>query len=134
MTDTIGEFMRRGVIIRTVINNMTFDGSATAPVQQAVRDALIAFMAATAQAQAEVTKEAQKAGIEAAKRKLDRYRGRMPSYTREQLDAVESMLSEHRGVSEIAKAVGLSRQTVCRIRENPAQAFSALESWGSEPA
>ena len=32
-------------------------------MQQAVRDALIAFMAATAQSQAELTKEAQKAGI-----------------------------------------------------------------------
>jgi putative DNA-invertase from lambdoid prophage Rac len=48
--DTIREFMRRGVVIRTVINNMTFDGATTDPMQQAVRDALIAFMAATAQA------------------------------------------------------------------------------------
>jgi len=29
VTDTIREFMRRGVIIRTVINNMTFDGATT---------------------------------------------------------------------------------------------------------
>ena len=42
---------------------MTFDGTTTDPMQQAVRDALIAFMAATAQSQAEVIKEAQKAGI-----------------------------------------------------------------------
>jgi hypothetical protein len=42
--------MRRGVVIRTVINNMTFDGAAKDPMRQAVRDALIAFMAATAQA------------------------------------------------------------------------------------
>jgi hypothetical protein len=48
--DTIREFMRRGVVIRTVINNMTFDGATKDPMQQAVRDALIAFMAATAQA------------------------------------------------------------------------------------
>jgi hypothetical protein len=33
----------------------------------AVRDALVGFMAATAQAQAEVTKEAQRAGIDLAK-------------------------------------------------------------------
>jgi putative DNA-invertase from lambdoid prophage Rac len=52
VVDTIREFMRRGVIIRTVINGMTFDGSTTDPMQCAVRDALIAFMAATAQAQA----------------------------------------------------------------------------------
>jgi DNA invertase Pin-like site-specific DNA recombinase len=47
--ETIREFMRRGVVIRTVINNMTFDGATQDPVQKAVRDALIAFMAATAQ-------------------------------------------------------------------------------------
>src|SRR5215470_7539699 len=47
--DTIREFMRRGIVIRTVINNFTFDGSTRDPMQQAVRDALIAFMSATAQ-------------------------------------------------------------------------------------
>jgi len=48
--DVIREFMRRGVVIRTVINNFTFDGATKDPMQQAVRDALIGFMAATAQA------------------------------------------------------------------------------------
>ena len=43
--DTIRIFMRRGVIIRTVINGLTFDGATKDPMQQAVRDALIAFMA-----------------------------------------------------------------------------------------
>jgi putative DNA-invertase from lambdoid prophage Rac len=64
VVDTIRDFMRRGVIIRTVIHSMTFDGSAADPMQQGVRDALIAFMAATAQAQAEATKSAQRAGID----------------------------------------------------------------------
>src|SRR5712672_2539929 len=41
VVDTIRDFMRRGVIIRTVINSMVFDGSTTDPMQQAVRDALI---------------------------------------------------------------------------------------------
>jgi putative DNA-invertase from lambdoid prophage Rac len=61
--ETIREFMRRGVVIRTVINGITFDGATKDAMQRAVRDALIAFMAATAQAQAEATKEAQRAGI-----------------------------------------------------------------------
>jgi DNA invertase Pin-like site-specific DNA recombinase len=52
-----------GVIIRTVINGLTFDGATQDPMQQAVRDSLIAFMAAMAQSQTEATKEAQKAGI-----------------------------------------------------------------------
>ena len=39
---------------------MVFDGATTDPIQQAVQDALIAFMAAMAQApQAVATKEAQ---------------------------------------------------------------------------
>jgi hypothetical protein len=54
--ETIREFMRRGVVIRTVINGITFDGATKDAMQRAVRDALIAFMAATAQAQAEATK------------------------------------------------------------------------------
>jgi putative DNA-invertase from lambdoid prophage Rac len=39
---------------------MTSDGSTTDPMQQAVRDALIAFMAVTAPAPAEATKSAQR--------------------------------------------------------------------------
>ena len=53
--------MNEGVVVKTVINTMVFDGSTTDPIQKAVRDAMIAFMAATAQAQAEATKAAQKA-------------------------------------------------------------------------
>ena len=45
VTDTIREFMRRGVIIKTVINGMVFDGATTEAMQQAVRDTLIGFMA-----------------------------------------------------------------------------------------
>ena len=83
VTDTIREFMRRGVVVRTVINGMVFDGSTKDPMQQAVRDALIAFMAATAEAQAEATKEAQRAGIDLALANDDgtKYRGRKPTFT-----------------------------------------------------
>jgi putative DNA-invertase from lambdoid prophage Rac len=83
VVDTVREFMRRGVIIKTVINGMTFDGSTSDPMQQAVRDALIAFMAATAQAQAEATKSAQRAGIDHKRRaQPNAYLGRKPSYLR----------------------------------------------------
>lgn len=135
VTDTIREFMRRGVIVKTVINNMTFDGATAEPVQMAVRDALIAFMAATAQAQSEALKEAQKAGIAHAKEKdLPRvYKGRKPSYSRDELATVLAMLAEGQGASTIAKATGLThltRQTVLRIRRDPAAAAAALEAWG----
>lgn len=131
VTDTIREFMRRGVVIRTVINNMTFDGATTDPMQEAVRDALIAFMAATAQAQAEATKEAQRAGIEAAKGDPRRYRGKKPSYDQKALKSVLSMSGEGAGTTAIAKATGLSRQTVLRIKADPSAALTALAKWAS---
>lgn len=128
--DTIRELMRKGVVVRTVINNMTFDGATKDPMQQAVRDALIAFMAATAQAQAEATKEAQRAGIEAARAQEDRYRGRKPSYDGAALRAVTDMLAQGQGTSAVAKASGLTRQTVLRIKEDPGAAEKALAAWG----
>jgi putative DNA-invertase from lambdoid prophage Rac len=110
-------------------NGMTFDGATTDPIQCAVRDALIAFMAATAQAQAEATKAAQRAGIEHARANGDRvYLGRKPSYTREQLAKVRDMLGQH-GIAQIAKDAGLSRQAVYRIQDNPTGAEAALAAW-----
>lgn len=129
VTDAIREFMRRGVIIRTVINGMTFDGSTTDPIQQAVRDALIGFMAATAQAQAEATKEAQKAGIAHAKTRQDKYLGRKPQYSLEQIRAVQEMAGV--SVTEIARVTGLSRQAVYRIQADPAAATAAVQAWSS---
>lgn len=130
VTDTIRHFMRKGVVIKTVINKMTFDGATTDPMQEAVRDALIAFMAATAQAQAEATKEAQRAGIEAAKADGAKYRGKKPSYDRKTLQVVLDMLGNGAGPSEISKVTALTRQTVLRIKENPARAEEALGKWG----
>lgn len=130
VTDTIRHFMRQGVIVRTVINAMTFDGATKDPIQRAVRDALIAFMAATAEAQAEATKAAQRAGIEARKGDAQRYRGKKPSYDRIGLQAVLDMLAAGSGASTISKATGLTRQTVLRIKADPPQAEAALGRWG----
>lgn len=130
VTDTIRHFMRQGVVIRTVINGLTFDGSTTDAMQQAVRDALIAFMAATAQAQAEANKEAQRAGIEASKTIGDRYLGKKPSYNRKQFETVIDMLANGHGASAINGATGLSRQTVLRIRDARGEAEAALARWG----
>jgi putative DNA-invertase from lambdoid prophage Rac len=130
--DTIHEFMRRGVVIRTVINNFAFDGATKDPMPKAVRDALIAFMSATAQAQAEATKAAQRAGIEHAKANDDRaYLGRKPSFTRDQLNKVRAMLGQQTvGIAQVAKETGLTRQTIYRIKDDPAGAEAALAAWG----
>ncbi|MEP2891266.1 recombinase family protein [Tateyamaria sp.] len=130
VTDTIRMFMRQGVVVRTVINNMTFDGATTDPMQEAVRDALIAFMAATAQAQAEATKEAQKAGIDAAKNNGAKYRGGKPSYDRQTFKRVLDRLATEGNVSAIARGEGLTRQTVLRIRDRQADCEAALTKWG----
>lgn len=129
VTDTIREFMRMGVIIRTVINNMTFDGATKDPMQQAVRDALIAFMAASAQAQAEATKEAQRAGIEHAKEK-GVYLGRKPSYTREQVRLALDAFAMGLGATDAGRSAGVSRVMAHRMREDSDAMLAALDRWG----
>lgn len=130
VTDTIREFMRRGVIVRTVINAMTFDGATKEPMQMAVRDALISFMAATAQAQTEATKETQREGIRAAREKGKRYLGRKPSFTAAQLEGVVGALGMGTAPAAIAREIGVSRQTVYRIKDDPAACRQALVAWG----
>lgn len=129
--DTIRTFMRRGVVVRTVINGMTFDGATKDPMQMAVRDALIAFMAATAQAQAEATKAAQRAGIEHARVTGEgRYLGRKPSFDRQQFEAVRDALGQGQAIATIAKETGLGRSAVYLIRDEPAKMEAALAAWG----
>jgi putative DNA-invertase from lambdoid prophage Rac len=137
--DNIREFMRRGVIVRTVINGLTFDGATKDPMQQAVRDALIGFMAALSQAQAEANKEAQRAGIEHAKASDEApYKGRRPSFTRRQYETIRDMLAAEHSISAISKALGakadgspvITRQTVYRIKIDPTWAEAILERWG----
>ena len=88
-----------------MINGLTFDGATTNPMEIAVRGAFIGFMAATAQAQAEATKG------------------------REQLAMVQDMLGQSANILATAKAANLSRQTVYRIKDNPAAAEAALATW-----
>jgi DNA invertase Pin-like site-specific DNA recombinase len=130
VSDAIREFMRRGVIIRTVINGLTFDGATKDPMQQAIRDSLIAFMSALSQAQAEATREAQLAGIAHAKSSgPTKYLGRKPSFDRRQLAEVIALSELNHGTSAIAHVTRLSRQTVLRIKENPEEAEAMLLRW-----
>ncbi len=85
----------------------------------------------TAQAQAEPTKEAQRAGIEHARvNAANKYRGRKPSYSRLQFETVRDMLTQGTGIGQVATATGLSRQTVYRLRDDAAGAEAALAEWG----
>jgi len=131
VTEVIRQFMARGVIVKTVINRMTFDGATQDPMQKAVRDALIAFMAATAEAQAEATREAQRAGIaHAIATEPESYRGRKPSFDRAQLNTIRNMLAWDASPSAVAKSAGVSRQVVYRVKSDPAKAEALLLEWG----
>lgn len=125
---TVKEFMDRGVIIRTIIQNMTFDGSETDTLKKAIRDALLVFLAAMAQTEVEARKKAQASGIEHAKGEL-KYLGRKPSYTREQFIEIKGLLANGTSVSHIAEAYSLTRQTIYRIKNEPEKAESALKAW-----
>ena len=83
-------------------------------------------MAATAEA----TEAAQRAGIEHAKASGERYKGRKPSFAREQFETVRDMLGLDEGVSIIAKATGRSRQTIYRIKDAALGSEAALLSLG----
>jgi putative DNA-invertase from lambdoid prophage Rac len=134
VSETIRLFMRRGVVIKTVINRMVFDGSVQDPMHKAVRDALLGFMAALSQAQAEATKEAQRAGIEHARASdvaARKYKGRKPSYSRSTFTKVMELLGAGHGPSAIAAETGLTVQTVLRIKENPERSAAALEAWNA---
>ena len=100
-------------------------------MQQAVRDALIEFMAASAEAQAEATNEAQRAGIAHARANDDgtKFRGRKPTSTFDTLAIVQDFLNQGVGIAEIAKTTGLARQTVYRIQKDPERQAAALAAW-----
>ena len=123
-------FLDRGVTIRTVINGMTFDAKPTDAMAKAIRDAMLSFMSAMAEAQALAMKEAQSAGIAHAKAtKPDSYKGRKPSYTAAQLSLIMQKFKEGDGVNKIARDVGLSKFSVSRITRDPDKVLESLRRW-----
>ena len=123
-------FLDRGVTIRTVINGMTFDAKPTDAMAKAIRDAMLSFMSAMAEAQALAMKEAQSAGIAHAKAtKQDSYKGRKPSYTAAQVSLIMQKFKEGDGVNKIARDVGLSKFSVSRITRDPDKALESLSRW-----
>ena len=123
-------FLDRGVTIRTVINGMTFDAKPPDAMAKAIRDAMLSFMSAMAEAQALAMKEAQSAGIAHAKAtKPDSYKGRKPSYTAAQVSLIMQKFKEGDGVNKIARDVGLSKFSVSRITRDPDNALESLSRW-----
>lgn len=130
VNDNLRAFMRQGIIVKTMINDMEFDGSRTDPMGMALRDAMMTFMAGMAQAQLEATKDAQTAGIAHAQAKEpEKFLGRKPTFDAKQLDEVMRLAGMETSNSEIARQTGLVRQTVIRIRADPAKAAEQVASW-----
>ena len=97
---------------------------------KAVRDALIGFMAALSQAQAEANKEAQRAGIAHVKAGAAKvYLGRKPSYNEDQISKAVELKGEGKGVSAVAKELGLSRAATYRVLKNTAEAYASVRAW-----
>ena len=53
----------------------------------------------------------------------------MPTYTREQVSQVLDMLTTTSNTTEIATRVGLTRQTVLRIKDSPESAYERIGRW-----
>ena len=123
-------FLDRGVTIKTVINGMTFDAKPRDAMGKAVRDAILSFMSAMAEAQAAAMKEAQAAGIAHARETAPvKYRGRKPSFTSEQLRHIEQPSLQGVGNNAIARQVGLSKFAVSRVLKDIVAAQVKLDRW-----
>ena len=123
-------FLDRGVTIKTVINGMTFDAKPQDAMGKAVRDAMLSFMSAMAEAQAAAMKEAQAVGIAHARETAPtKYRGRKPSFTAEQLTHIEQLSQQGVGNNEIARQVGLSKFAVSRVLKDIVAAQVKIGRW-----
>jgi len=100
VTETIRTLMQRGVVVRTIINGMTFYGATKDPIQRAAGDA------------------------------ATKYRCRKPTFDVEQLHRTHELLTMGWTPSAISAEVGIPRATVYRITEDPAKAVALLQTWG----
>ncbi|MFL9988652.1 recombinase family protein [Paraburkholderia sediminicola] len=76
---TMRRLMDKGVLVRCTLNGMEFDGTETDVTRMAVRDSILAFMAAQGQADYQNRREMQRKGIEHAKQTEGKYAGRTKS-------------------------------------------------------
>ena len=108
LMDIIGALQRKKVSLRILTGGEAMDtGTATGRVMVQVIGAIAEFERA-------MMLERQRDGIAAAKA-AGKYKGRKPT-ARALSERVLTLSAEGRGASEVAKAVGISRASVYRIR------------------
>ena len=125
-------FLDKGVTIKTVINGMIFDAKPPDAMSKAVRDSMLSFMSAMAEAQTIAMKEAQAAGIAHAKStNPEAYKGRKPSFSLQQVNLIMQKFGEGVGVNQIARELDMSKFSVSRITRNPDKARASLQRWNA---
>lgn len=104
----VGSLTSRGVAVEFVKENMTFTNEST-PMAQF----MLNIMGAFAELERSMIRERQKEGVALAK-KAGRYKGRAPAIRSNngKLETLEQMAADGKGVAEMARAAGVSRQTV----------------------
>ncbi len=109
--ETMQRLMKKGVRVECTLNGMVFDGQETDPTRKAVRDAILAFIAAQGEADYRNRREIQAEGIAAAKR-AGKYKGRKPAVDYAEVRAYHA---EHGGsMRALAEYFGVGVATISR--------------------
>jgi DNA invertase Pin-like site-specific DNA recombinase len=119
--DELHNVMRRlmanGVRVECTLNGMVFDGTETDEMKLAVRDALLAFMAAQGQADYRNRAEMQRRGVAIAKA-AGKYKGRQRAHD---YGAIRAWRAEHGASIQVtAEQFGVGTATVKRACAEPA--------------
>ncbi|MDV3291905.1 recombinase family protein [Mycobacterium avium subsp. hominissuis] len=109
---TVDDLTGRGVSVRFVKEGLTFTRDTSDPCAVL----MLSVMGAVAEFERALLLERQREGIAIAKTK-GKYKGRAPSLTEEQAEAVAQRLAEGESASELAREYGVSRATVYNTRE-----------------
>lgn len=111
LSRVMNQLMSMGVKVVCTLNGMVFDGTATDATQKAIRDSLLAFMAAQGEADYLNRREMQKRGIEIAKANGE-YKGRAKAA--EATTVVSWRLEHGRSIKDTAEHFKISTATVKR--------------------
>jgi DNA invertase Pin-like site-specific DNA recombinase len=102
----VRELTAQGVKVEFVKESLTFTGE-----DNAMSTLLLSMLGAVAEFERSIILERQREGIALAKA-AGKYKGRKASLTSEQIDQLRARLSGGESVTTLAKAFGVSRQTV----------------------
>lgn len=96
----------RGVVVEFIKEGLKFDGRSSP-----MANLLLSMLGAVAEFERALILERQREGIALAK-KEKRYKGRVPAIRGDKVTQIAKLASEGVGVAEMARSIGVSRQTV----------------------